>query len=54
LTASELVARGALYKKADTTWVPFAIEDNRSITGQYPASGGAVPDLMLAALKNHI
>jgi len=54
LTESELVARGALYKKADTTWVPFAIEDNRSITGQYPASGGAVPDLMLAALKNHI
>lgn len=51
LTESELVARGAMYKKADKPWTPFAIEDTRLITGQNPASGGAVADLLIAALR---
>jgi len=51
LTESELVARGAMYKKADKPWAPFAIEDSRLITGQNPASGGAVADLLIAALR---
>ena len=47
----ELVARGGVYRKADDPWVPFAIVDERVVTGQNPASGGAVADLVLAALK---
>lgn len=50
LTETELVSRGAMYKKADQPWAPFAVEDARLITGQNPASGGAVADLLLAAL----
>jgi putative intracellular protease/amidase len=52
LTETELVARGAIYKKADQPWVAFAVEDQRVITGQNPASGGAVADLLLAALQS--
>ena len=51
LTETELVVRGALYKKAEKAWAPFAVEDNRLISGQNPASGGVVADLLLAALK---
>lgn len=51
LTESELVARGAIYKKADEPWATFAVEDQRLITGQNPASGGAVADLLIAALQ---
>ncbi|MEY3870567.1 MAG: hypothetical protein RLZZ338_4461 [Cyanobacteriota bacterium] len=51
LTETELVARGAIYKKADEPWAGFAVEDQRLITGQNPASGGAVADLLIAALK---
>lgn len=51
LTETELVARGAIYKKADEPWAPFALEDQRLITGQNPASGGAVADLLIAALN---
>jgi len=51
LTETELVARGAIYKKADEPWATFAVEDQRLITGQNPASGGAVADLLIAALK---
>jgi putative intracellular protease/amidase len=51
LTETELVSRGALYKKADKPWASFAIEDHRLITGQNPASGGAVGDLLIAALR---
>ncbi|MCF3577862.1 MAG: type 1 glutamine amidotransferase domain-containing protein [Dolichospermum sp.] len=51
LTETELVARGAIYKKADEPWAAFAVEDQRLITGQNPASGGAVADLLIAALK---
>ena len=52
LTETELLARGAIYKKADEPWISFAVEDNRLITGQNPASGGAVADLLIKALKN--
>lgn len=51
LTETELVARGAIYKKADEPWAAFAVEDQRVITGQNPASTGAVADLLIAALK---
>lgn len=50
LTETELKARGAVYRKADAPWAAFAIEDQRLITGQNPASGGAVADLLLQAL----
>ncbi len=51
LTETELAARGAVYKKADKPWAPFAVEDDRLISGQNPASGGAVADLLIAALR---
>lgn len=51
LTEDELVKRGANYKKADEPWQTFAIEDGRLVTGQNPASGGAVADLVIAQLK---
>ncbi len=51
LTETELVARGAIYKKADKAWAPFAVVDGRVVTGQNPASGGAVADLLIAELK---
>lgn len=50
LTETELKARGGVYEKAGEPWVAFAIEDRRLITGQNPASGGAVADLLLKAL----
>lgn len=51
LTETELIGRGAIYKKADQPWVAFALENQRLITGQNPASGGAVADLLITALK---
>ncbi len=51
LTETELAKRGAIYKKAAKPWAPFALEDSRLITGQNPASGGAVADLLLEALR---
>ena len=51
LTETELVKRGALYQKAGTPWAPFAIADGRLITGQNPASGGPVAELVLAAIQ---
>ena len=51
LTETELVSRGAVYTKADQAWAPFAVEDDRLITGQNPASGGAVADRLIAALR---
>ena len=52
LTEAELMKRGAIYKKADKPWASFAVADGRVITGQNPASGGAVAGLVLAALMN--
>ncbi len=54
LTEDELKARGASYVKADQPWAAFAVEDSRVITGQNPASGGAVADLVIAALKKQV
>lgn len=51
LTETDLVSRGAMYTKADQAWAPFAVEDDRLITGQNPASGGAVADRLIAALR---
>ena len=51
LTETELVSRGAMYTKADQAWAPFAVEDDRLITGQNPASGGAVADRLIEALR---
>lgn len=53
LTETELVSRGAIYKKAEKPWVSFAVEDTRLVTGQNPASGAAVADLLIAALDKH-
>lgn len=50
LTEDELKARGATYAKAAEPWQPFAVADKRVITGQNPASGGAVAELVIAAL----
>ena len=50
LTESELMKRGAQYLKAGTPWAPFAIADGRLITGQNPASGGPVGELVLKAI----
>lgn len=51
LTEDEMVKRGADYQKASAPWLPFAIADQRVVTGQNPASGGAVADLVLAILS---
>lgn len=55
LTETELSARGGLYRKAEDPWKAFAIADQkegRLITGQNPASGTAVAELVLKALAN--
>ena len=51
LTEAELKKRGAAYRKAEKPWEAFAVADHRVITGQNPASGGAVADLVIKALK---
>ena len=51
LTENELKARGASYETATEPWEAFAVEDQRVITGQNPASGGAVADLVIASLR---
>ncbi|PSJ45711.1 type 1 glutamine amidotransferase domain-containing protein [Zobellella endophytica] len=51
LTEDELVRRGAIYQKAEAPWLPFAVNDQRLITGQNPASGGPVAELVLLELE---
>ncbi|MNJ42151.1 chaperone protein HchA [compost metagenome] len=54
LTETELKARGGLYRKGEEPWQAFAIADqkeSRLITGQNPASGVAVAELVLKALS---
>ncbi|SFM69042.1 type 1 glutamine amidotransferase domain-containing protein [Nitrosomonas communis] len=53
LTETELVARGAIYQKADEPWTAFAVEDHRLISGQNPASSGVVAELLLKAIEEH-
>lgn len=50
LTEDEMVKRGAVYKKAAEPWLPFAVADQRVITGQNPASGAPVAELVLKEL----
>lgn len=45
---------GGLYEKAAEPWEAFAVEDNRVITGQNPASGGTVAELVLQHAKNNM
>ena len=49
---TELRNRGGHYQKATQPWAAFAIEDQRVITGQNPASGGGVADLLLKVLAS--
>lgn len=51
LTETELVKRGAKFQKADKPFAPYAVEDGRLVTGQNPASGGPVADLVLKQLQ---
>ncbi|MCY1488298.1 Molecular chaperone Hsp31 and glyoxalase 3 [compost metagenome] len=50
LTEDEMVKRGARYTKAAEPWAPFAVADRRVVTGQNPASGGPVAELVLKEL----
>lgn len=52
LTETELRARGAAYRKAAEPWAAFAVADQRVITGQNPASGGEVANLLLQSLAH--
>ncbi len=52
LTETELRKRGGEYQKADQPWAVFAVKDERLISGQNPASGGAVAELLIEALKH--
>lgn len=54
LTETELVKRGAVYQKAAEPWAAFAVADQRLISGQNPASGGAVAELLIEALAKHV
>lgn len=52
-TENELSARGGIYRKAENPWEAFAIADQlegRLVTGQNPASGAKVAELVLKAL----
>ena len=51
LTEDELVNRGANYVKGED-WSAFAVADDRVVTGQNPASGGAVANEVLQLLKS--
>ncbi|KMM86244.1 Putative intracellular protease/amidase [Pseudomonas taetrolens] len=51
LTETELVKCGARYEKADQPWAPYVVTDGRLITGQNPASGGAVAEALLSTLQ---
>lgn len=49
-TEDELIKRGAKYERAED-WAPFAITDERLVTGQNPASGADVAKQVLELLK---
>jgi len=51
LTEDELVNRGANYVKGED-WAAFAVADERVVTGQNPASGGAVAKEVIQLLKS--
>lgn len=51
LTETELINRGANFQKADEPFAAYAVEDGRLVTGQNPASGGPVAELVLKQLN---
>ena len=51
LTEDELVNRGAHYTKGED-WAEFAVADQRVVSGQNPASGGAVAKEVLKILNS--
>lgn len=51
LTETELINRGAVYQKATEPWAVFAVQDERLISGQNPASGAAVAELLIKTLE---
>ena len=51
LTETELLGRGALYRKAAEPWVSHVAMDGRLITGQNPASAGEVASCLVRALQ---
>jgi putative intracellular protease/amidase len=48
--ADEVRERGARYEQGPTNWESFVVRDGRLISGQNPASSGAMADAVLAAL----
>ncbi|ALX49501.1 type 1 glutamine amidotransferase domain-containing protein [Lentibacillus amyloliquefaciens] len=50
LTETELINRGAKYQ-SEKAFAPYAVEDGRLVTGQNPASGGPVAELVLKQLN---
>lgn len=50
LAETELINRGATYQKAEHPFASYAVEDGRLVTGQNPASGGQVAELVLKQL----
>lgn len=54
LTEDELVKRGAHFVKAAAPWAAYAVEDGRVITGQNPASGAAVADLLIRSIASAV
>ncbi|MCM3317499.1 type 1 glutamine amidotransferase domain-containing protein [Rummeliibacillus stabekisii] len=51
LTEDELIRKGANYVKG-ADWSVFTVTDNRIVTGQNPASGGAVAKEVIKVLKS--
>lgn len=51
LPEDEVVKRGARFVKAAQPWASFAVEDQRVITGQNPASGAAVAEMLIQAIR---
>lgn len=52
MTETELINRGAIYQKAAEPWAVFVVQDGRLISGQNPASGGAVAELLVKTLQS--
>lgn len=51
LLEDKLKELGGEYSKAEADWTPYAVTDQRLVTGQNPQSSKAVAALMLEALK---
>ncbi|MNT90976.1 hypothetical protein D3C72_2320040 [compost metagenome] len=51
MTQTELEKRGANYEKAAQPWLAYAVADGNLVTGQNPASGGKVGEMVVTALR---